>query len=66
MKDSMTIDSDYVVKVQAILGLTNYEFSFVLGVSEKSVESWRGGWQVPSGASAELIRLFGLIAERGK
>jgi DNA-binding transcriptional regulator YiaG len=62
----MTVDPKYVAKVQKTLGLTNYEFSFILGVSEKTVESWRGGWRTPQSSSATLIRLVGRIADQGQ
>ena len=60
------MDSDCIIQVQESLGFTNYEFSVVLGVSEKTVEAWRGGWRSPQGSSAELIRLVGQIAEVGR
>ena len=41
----MTVSADYVKRVQVGLGVTNYEFAFILGVAEKTVEAWRGGWR---------------------
>ena len=43
----MAVSADYVKRVQAGLGVTNYEFAFILGVAEKTVEAWRGGWRSP-------------------
>lgn len=62
----MTIKTDYIKQVQAGLGVTNYEFAFILGVAEKTVEAWRGGWRSPQGSSEALIRIAGLIVETGQ
>ncbi len=62
----MIVDSNYIAKVQKALGVTNYEFSVILGVSEKTVESWRGGWRTPQGSSVALIRFVDTIADKGK
>jgi len=43
----VAVSADYVKRVQAGLGVTNYEFAFILGVAEKTVEAWRGGWRSP-------------------
>jgi DNA-binding transcriptional regulator YiaG len=62
----MTISADYIKQVQAGLGVTNYEFAFILGVAKKTVEAWRGGWRSPQGSSEALIRIVGLIEKTGR
>ena len=62
----MTVDRRYIAEVQKTLGVTNYEFAFILGVSEKTVEAWRGGRRRPQGSSATLIRLVGRVADHGQ
>lgn len=47
------MNSKEVKEIQG--GLTNYEFSFILGVTERTVEHWRGGQRTPRGPAKTLL-----------
>ena len=55
----------YVISVRRRLGLTQVEFSRLVGVSIKTIRSWEQGKQYPDGPAKTLLKILAYAPEVG-
>ena len=53
-----TISADDIKETRKKLGMTQSVFALIIGVSNKTVESWETGRYIPDGAARRLITIL--------